>query len=130
MVRGQKAAVLDAMNVSTHVHAEDHKRIDAAMRKVARENEGFLDPNKVRTELTNKWGLTVAPRVLSARYACLHGRKIIARAGTVVNADVAGRNQGKPMWLYEVVDEEWLGTDGPPFVWDRPLFDIVKESKS
>lgn len=122
MVRGQKHAVLEAVYVSTHVHGEDHKRIDAAMRKVARANEGFVDPNKVRTALTNNWGLTVDPRVLSARYMFLRGRKIIARAGTIVNLDAAGRNQGKPMWLYEVIDDEWLGTEGPPFVWDVPLF--------
>lgn len=124
MTRGQRSAVLAAVNDSTHVHAEDHKRIDAAMRKVARANEGFLDPNKVRAELTNKFGLTVEPRVLSARYMYLRGRNIITRAGTIVNLDAAGRNQGKPMWLYEVVDTEWLGTDGPPFVWDVPLFPL------
>lgn len=122
MVKGQRNAVIESVNTSTHVHGEDHKRIDAAVRKVARANEGLVDPNLVRDELTSKWGLTVEPRVLSARYMFLRGRKIIDRAGTIVNRDAAGRNQGKPMWLYEVTNTEWLGTDGPPFVWDIPLF--------
>lgn len=108
MVRGQRDAVIEAVNSSTHIHDDDQKRIEAAMRAVAKSNSGFIDPNKVRATLTGKHGLTVEPRVLSARYAALSGRKIIARAGSIRNLDSAGRNQGKPMWLYEVTDEAWL----------------------
>ncbi|WP_430600299.1 hypothetical protein [Brevibacterium sp. K72] len=107
-VRGQRDAAIDAVNVSTHLHGRDQKRIEAAMRAVARADDGFLDPNKVRAELTNEYGLTVNPRVLSARYRLLHRRRVIVHAGTTKNQDVAGGNHGKPMWLYEVIDEAWL----------------------
>lgn len=122
MVRGQRDQVLAAVNEATHVHGEDHKRIDAAMRKVARANDGVIDPNAVRQVLTNKWGLTVDPRVLSARYMALRARKIIIRSGTTINRDTAGRNQGKPMSTYRVINEDWLKAKDRPFVWDRPLF--------
>lgn len=107
-VRGQRDAVLAAVNESTHVHGRDQKRIDAAMKAVARADDGFLDSNKVRAELTNEYGLTVNPRVLSARYSQMRARRIIKRAGTIVNRDSRGRNQGKPTWLYEVIDDAWL----------------------
>lgn len=110
-VRGQRDAVIDAVNISTHVHGQDQKRIDSAMRRVALHNDGFLDPNKVRTELANQHGLSVEPRVLSARYGYLRRARIIERAGTIINRDSAGRNQGKPMWLYEVTNEAWLHTE-------------------
>lgn len=110
-VKGQRDAVIDAVNVSTHVHGEDQKRIDAAMRRVARRDAGFLDPNKVRTQLANQYGLSVDPRVLSARYNYLRSHRVIERAGTIINRDSAGRNQGKPMWLYEVIDEVWLNVE-------------------
>ena len=110
-VRGQRDAVIDAVNISTHVHGQDQKRIDSAMRRVARRNDGFLDPNKVRSELANQFGLSVEPRVLSARYGHLRREHIIERAGTIINRDSAGRNQGKPMWLYEVINEAWLNEE-------------------
>lgn len=110
-VRGQRDAVIEAVNISTHVHGQDQKRVDSAMRRVARRNDGFLDPNKVRTELANQYGLSVEPRVLSARYGYLRRAHIIERAGTIINRDSAGRNQGKPMWLYEVINEAWLNTE-------------------
>lgn len=111
-VSGHHDAAIDAVNASTHVHGRDQKRIEAAMRKVARADDGFLDPNKVRAELTNQYGLTVNPRVLSARYRLLYQRRVIVHAGTTRNQDVAGGNHGKPMWLYEVIDEAWLNSEG------------------
>lgn len=110
-VSGQRDAVIEAVNTSTHVHGQDQKRVDSAMRRVARRNDGFLDPNNVRTELANQYGLSVEPRVLSARYGYLRRARIIERAGTIINQDSAGRNQGKPMWLYEVINEAWLNTE-------------------
>ncbi|WP_309132673.1 DNA methyltransferase [Brevibacterium sp.] len=129
MTRGQRDAVIDAVNGSTHVHGDDQRRIEAAMRMVARANDGFLDPNKVRDALTNQHGLTVDPRVLSARYSALAGRKVIKRAGSIRNLDAAGRNQGKPMWLYEVVDEAWLNqaAESPaPAVPERSYMEFLK----
>lgn len=110
-VRGPHEEAVDAVNASTHVHGRDQRRIDTAVRTVARREAGFVDPNMVRAELTNEHGLVVNPRVLSARYRKLLHRGVITPAGTTTNLDIAGGNHGKPMRLYEVTDEAWLNVE-------------------
>lgn len=113
-VRGHRDAVIDAVNVAVHIHGDDQKRVEAAMRQVALANDGVIDPNLVRDQLTGAHGLVVTPQVIGARYMALRRGKIIERLDTTVNRDCGGRNQGKPMWRYRVISPAWLEHTRPP----------------
>ena len=63
-----------------------------------------MDPNRVRASLTNEYGLTVHPRMLSAQYGVLKARHMIVHDGWTVNTDTKGRNSGKPSRLWK-----WVG---------------------
>ncbi len=93
---------------SDHVHAEDRAKVEAAILAVAAEHDGRVDPNLVRQQLTNRHGLTVYPRLLSACYSALasHKRTTWAlewRGETTKNLDRAGGNYGKPLRVWRVV---------------------------
>ena len=113
--RAPQEDIIAAVNASTHVHGEDFKTIEAAMRAVALAADGTIDPNLVRERLTGEHGgLIVYPRALSARYSALRRQGIIERAGTTTNRDRLGGNNGKPMHMYRVVNEKWLHADDEP----------------
>ena len=50
--RAPQEDIIDAVNASTHVHGEDFKTIEAAMRAVALAADGTINPNLVRERLT------------------------------------------------------------------------------
>jgi hypothetical protein len=79
-------------------------RIMDAMLKASDNHEGALDPNQVRTLLSNDHGLTVNPRQLSATYSSLRQKGTIVPTGWTVNQDVHGGNAGKPLRTYT-----WVG---------------------
>ena len=79
-------------------------RIIDAMLKASDNHEGALDPNRVRTLLSNDHGLTVNPRQLSATYSSLRQKGTIVPTGWTVNQDVHGGNAGKPLRTYT-----WVG---------------------
>ncbi|MGW9825095.1 hypothetical protein ACUXNS_000079 [Brevibacterium pityocampae] len=113
--RAPQEDIIAAVNTSTHVHGADFTTIEKAMRAVARDADGIIDPNLVRERLTGPGGeLVVYPRALSARYSRLRQLGVIERAGTTTNRDRRGGNAGKPMHLYRVADEKWLHADDEP----------------
>jgi len=79
-------------------------RIIDAMLEASNNHEGELDPNRVRTLLSNDHGLTVNPRQLSATYSSLRQKGTIVPTGWTVNQDVHGGNAGKPLRTYT-----WVG---------------------
>jgi len=79
-------------------------RIIDAMLKASDNHEGALDPNQVRTLLSNDHGLTVNPRQLSATYSSLRQKGTIVPTGWTTNTDINGGNAGKPLRTYT-----WVG---------------------
>lgn len=91
----------------------DWKVFVSACRLIARENDGVVDPNKVRVELTDFYGdLLIDPQ----RYASFWGlatRKppkrvrrgqpdrapFLDNIGWTINEDTKGKNAGKPLRL-------------------------------
>jgi hypothetical protein len=102
-------AISEQLDLLAAVHAgpfasEDRERIEAAMRRVAADNGGLIDPNKVREALTNEYGLTVYPRRLSSAYSGLRRLGVIERTDEKVpNTDKRGRNLGKEQTVYRLV---------------------------
>ncbi len=86
------------------LHQADRARVDEAIRTIAAADGGVIDPGKVRRLLTNEAGLSVYPRVLSARYFALRRAGVIEPAGWTVSDDRAGRNAGRPARLWR-----WVG---------------------
>ena len=114
MTREPQEQIIAAVNASTHVHGRDFEVVQAAIRKVARENRRIVDPNRVRDELTGPHGLRVDPRTVGAQYSALLARGILARQGWTVSTDKRGGNAGKPARKYRVIDSAWLNADGQP----------------
>lgn len=84
---------------------EDHARIEAAIRRDAREHQGVIDPNRVRAALSDTDGLTVPPRALSGRYSALAQLEHIESLGYIgTNDDVRSGNAGKPQRHWR-----WIG---------------------
>ncbi len=88
---------------------DDWKRFEDACRSVAEPDErlGYVallvDPNRVRSHLTNGHGLSIEPRRYSAfwsRAAGKHG--FLVSDGWVTNTDHAGGNAGKPLRRYRL----------------------------
>lgn len=95
------AALLDLI-AGDPIHAEDRRRIVAAIVAEAKASHGFVDPNKVRIRLTNRAGvLTVYPSVIGAVYFALTRSGQLATAGWLVNQDHSG-NSGKPLRRYRL----------------------------
>ena len=79
-------------------------RIIDAMLEASNNHAGELDPNEVRTLLSNDHGLTVNPRQLSATYSSLRQKGTIVPTGWTTNTDIHGGNAGKPLRTYT-----WVG---------------------
>lgn len=87
---------------SDHRRGHDRAAIDRAIERIAAQNNGRVDPNLVRAELSNEHGLTVNPRSLSARYMALTAAHVLTwdpswPDGWTENLDVEGGNKGKPI---------------------------------
>lgn len=82
---------------------EDWREYERAVRWVASLDNGIVDPNAVRHELTNVYGLTIEPRRYSAFWSRAAGKNgFLVADGWVVNDDVAGGNRGKPLRRYRL----------------------------
>lgn len=81
-------------------------RIRAAIVADGRAHGGEVSPNRVRAALSNRHGLTVHPRMLSAAYGVLRAEGVLERHGWLENDDTKGGNAGK------FVGRWWL-TDMP-----------------
>lgn len=93
--------LLDAIaNDPTTIGQMNRERIEQAIRQVAADHNDHIDPNLVRSLLSNQHGLTVNPRQLSATYSSLHRRGQIQHVGTTINTDTSGGNAGKPLRTY------------------------------
>lgn len=114
MTREPQEQIIAVVNASTHVHGRDFEVVQAAIRKVARENRRIVDPNRVRAELTGEHGLRVDPRAVGATYTALINRGTIIRHGWTTSTDRRGGNAGKPARKYRVIDSAWLNADGQP----------------
>lgn len=86
------------------VHRDARARIVAAIAAVAREHDGVVDPNRVRSRLTGAAGaLTVSPRVVGAVYSALRAAGRLEHFGWTTSTDAAGGNAGKPVRTYLLV---------------------------
>ena len=90
----------------TPLFADDKARIRAAVLADADTHGGVIDPNRVREALSNKHGLDVRPRLLSATYHHLRCSGAISPDGWTENTDKRGGNAGKPLRLYRLVNRE------------------------
>ena len=97
-----ETADLLALIDADRIHTDDRHKIDVAIKQVAAEHGGVVDPGRVRALLTNEHGLTVYPRVLSARYSVLTRAGVLEVDGWTTNTDKAGGNYGKPQRLYRL----------------------------
>lgn len=86
--------------VATHVDERD--AIVKAIRACAVVNNGRVDPNVVRQMLPP--GIT--PQLIGATYNVLRRQGVLEPAEQGVNQDAHGRNQGKPMTIYRLVEAE------------------------
>lgn len=82
---------------------EDWLRFEDAVR-FSGLNHGFVDPNNVRSLLSDPWGyLTIEPRRYSAFWSRAAGKNgFLVADGWVINDDVAGGNRGKPLRRYRL----------------------------
>lgn len=120
--------VIDAVNVSEHVHGRDLERVRAAIREVARAAGGLVDPNVVRARLTDAHGeLVVYPRTIGAQYSGLRSLGIIEQVGWTTSTDRRGRNAGRPARTYRVTNQEWL-RGGSPAAAPEPVFHSSAET--
>ena len=96
-----RADQLDLLSVANHPRKDaERDRIDAAILYDGRTHGGSIDQGRIRTALSNRHGLGVDPRLLSARYSVLARAGLIRRTGWHPNTDTAGGNAGKmqPRW--------------------------------
>ena len=84
----------------------ERDRVIAAM-SVAFEADGCINPNRVRSLLTNPTTgeLDVNPRVLSATYSSRRQRGVIRHVGWTTSTDAHGGNAGKPARTYAFTQE-------------------------
>lgn len=99
--------LLDAVAENPQPLAQQHRdRIRAAIVADGRAHGGEVSPNRVRAALSNRHGLTVPPRMLSATYGVMRAEGLLERHGWIENDDVRSGNRGK------FVHRWWL-TDMP-----------------
>lgn len=99
--------LLDAVAENPQPLAQQHRdRIRAAITADGRAHGGEVNPNRVRAALSNRHGLTVPPRMLSATYGVMRTEGLLERHGWIENDDTKGGNAGK------FVGRWWL-TDMP-----------------
>lgn len=90
--REQQLDLLDL--VATDTTNTDRARSEAAIRSVASRHGGVVDPNIVRSALTDCHGdLTVRPRVLAATYSALARMGVLVADGRVPSTDLRSRNR-------------------------------------
>lgn len=82
------------------VHEQDRMIVLDAIMEDANGHDWQIDPNRVRTALTNQHGLIVTPQVVGAVYSTLRSRKVIEATGWVLSTDRAGGNANKPVRTY------------------------------
>lgn len=99
--------LLDAVAENPQPLAQQHReRIVDAIRADARAHGGTVHPNRVRAALSNRIGLQVNPRMLSAAYSALRAQGVLAFDHWGTNDDTAGGNAGKPQRVWR-----WTGED-------------------
>ena len=82
---------------------DDWSLFTAACRREAYAHEGVVDPNGVRSRLTNRYGLMIEPRRYSAFWNRAAGKSGFLDAdGWTTNTDTKGRNAGKPTRRYRI----------------------------
>ena len=96
-----QASLLDLI-ATDFAHRDDRAKVESAIRADAALHSGEINPNRVRAALTNDYGLTVYPRVLSAVYSSLARAGVIEHAGWTENTDRRGGNAGKPARLWRL----------------------------
>jgi hypothetical protein len=79
-------------------HASDVAEIVAAIELDASANSGEVNPNRVRLLLPAH----VQPQVIGAVYSRLLRERRLTEIGWTTNTDRRGRNDGKPIRLYEL----------------------------
>lgn len=103
-----QATLLDLLDADV-IHRTDSDRIKAAIIADGKSHNGRVDQNRVRKSLTNNGGhLDVYPRCVGPAYNALVRSGVIRTLGYIdTNADVAGRNRGKPSMAYELTEAGW-----------------------
>lgn len=96
---------MDLLAVVNHpMRDSDRDLIDRTILEDGAANGGVISQGRVRRALTNQHGLTVNPRLLSARYSVLRAQGRIVRDGWTVNDDRDGGNAGKPQIQWRVAE--------------------------
>jgi hypothetical protein len=83
--------------------SEDWADFRAACFHSAASADGRVDPNVVRSRLTNRYGLVIQPRRYSAFWRRAAEKDGFLDAdGWTTNDDVKGGNRGKPQRMYRI----------------------------
>jgi hypothetical protein len=83
-----------------HVHADDRAETERVILAVGLEYDGHIDPNIVRRRLP-AW---VQPQLVGPTYRALCLAREIEPAGWTTSDDLKGRNSGKPVRTYRLVN--------------------------
>jgi len=89
------------------MHARDRERIVTALVEDARSHDGHVDPNRVRTRLTQvnadgSTDLVVHPPLIGAIYQSLKKKRVLQFTQYVTSTDTHGRNVGRPAPAYRL----------------------------
>jgi hypothetical protein len=80
-------------------HTDDFAEVVAAIEMDGQANNGEVDPNRVRHLIPSH----VQPQMVGTAYRVLVTRGRLREIGWTTNRDRHGRNDGKPIRLYELV---------------------------
>lgn len=98
------ASILELV-AGDRIHERDRERVVEAILTAAREHDGNVDPNVVRSQITGN----PYPRVIGAVYAALRRAKVLEPIGWTTSTDTAGHNAGKPVRVYRLTHPGTLG---------------------
>lgn len=82
-------------------HAADRETVERLIVADGRTHGGEVDPNRVRALVPSY----VLPQVIGAVYNALLAQGRLVEAGWTTNTDRKGRNVGKPLKTYRLVDQ-------------------------
>jgi len=98
-----RTASLLALVSGDPIHAEDRRRVVEAIEQVAADFNNEIDPNVLRSWLTDEHGnSTVYPNVIGAVIQALAKRGVLTPDGWVVTTGSRSGNSGRPArrWRY------------------------------
>lgn len=103
-IEGETKATVELVAQDWRADEDWHLFHQACLTVAAWDGVPYVDPNEVRAELSNEYGLTIEPRRYSSFWHRASRGKdaFLVADGWVVNNDAHGKNQGKPLRRYRL----------------------------